>query len=67
MVAFDEMAQREEIWALGQRLCSRAARLLYNITSITSITSILVTGVRKRLCDICRKFKFPFGAVCILF
>lgn len=65
MVAYDEMALRERRYALWDSVfVAGQTKLLYNFTSITGI---LVTGVRKRLCDTCRKLKFPFGAVCILF
>jgi len=63
MVVFDEMAQREEIGALGQRLYNQLLFIIASSGSITSSTIGIVTGVRKHLCDTCRKFKFPFRAV----
>jgi len=68
MVGFDEMAQREEIGALGrQRLYNQLLFIITCSGSVTCSAISIVTGVRKHLCDTCRKFKFPFGAVCILF
>lgn len=76
MVAFDEMAQKERgIYEHWDSVCTAGATswsssLLTSLESsliTTNITRILVTGVRKRLCDTCRKFEFPLRAVCILF